>query len=304
MASAALTLQEAADLLGVHYMTAYRYVRLGLLEAHKAGGTWRVEPAALDEFRRGTVATVSPIGSGRRKRAPWAERLEQRLLAGDARGSWGVIEAALAAGAELDEVYLDVLAPALASIGSRWERGEIDISLEHRASGIATRLVGRLGPRFVRRGRSRGVVLVGSPSGERHALPVAMLADLVRHAGWEVFDLGADTPAASFAHAARTTPDLVAVGVSVMTSANLDAAAETLAALREVVEPSVLLVVGGGGVRDEVQARQIGADAFAADAAALVALLDDLATASPPTVGDPAAEELDEVDGVGRVVGG
>lgn len=288
MAGAELTLQEAADLLGVHYMTAYRYVRLGLLEAHKVGGTWRVKPAALEEFRRGAVATVSPIGSGRRKRAPWAERLEQRLLAGDARGSWGIIEAALTAGAELDEVYLDVLAPALASIGARWERGEIDIALEHRASGIATRLVGRLGPRFVRRGRSRGVVLLGAPSGERHALPVAMLADLVRHAGWEVFDLGADTPAASFAHAAETTPDLVAVGVSVVTPASLDAAAEVFAALRAVVDPSVVLVVGGGAVRDEEHARQLGADAFAADAAALVALLDDVGGAHPPVV--------DEVD--------
>ena len=32
-----LTLQEVADLLGVHYMTVYRYVRLGLLEAEQGG---------------------------------------------------------------------------------------------------------------------------------------------------------------------------------------------------------------------------------------------------------------------------
>ena len=36
--SATFTLQEAADELGVHYMTAYRYVRLGLLDAAKVGG--------------------------------------------------------------------------------------------------------------------------------------------------------------------------------------------------------------------------------------------------------------------------
>ncbi|MCU1344909.1 MAG: hypothetical protein JWL70_1175, partial [Acidimicrobiia bacterium] len=30
-----LTLHEAADALGVHYMTVYRYVRLGLLPARK-----------------------------------------------------------------------------------------------------------------------------------------------------------------------------------------------------------------------------------------------------------------------------
>jgi excisionase family DNA binding protein len=41
-----LTLHEAADLLGVHYMTAYRYVRLGLLHASKAGVSWRATPVA------------------------------------------------------------------------------------------------------------------------------------------------------------------------------------------------------------------------------------------------------------------
>ena len=46
-----LTLQEVADQLGVHYMTVYRYVRLGLLEASKVAGTWQVTPAALAELR-------------------------------------------------------------------------------------------------------------------------------------------------------------------------------------------------------------------------------------------------------------
>jgi cellulose biosynthesis protein BcsQ len=45
-------------------------------------------------------------------------------LAGDARGAWGVVEAALAAGAELEEIYLDVLAPAMAAIGPS-ARGDV-----------------------------------------------------------------------------------------------------------------------------------------------------------------------------------
>ena len=40
--SETMTLQEAADRLGVHYMTAYRYVRLGKLPATKVGATWVV----------------------------------------------------------------------------------------------------------------------------------------------------------------------------------------------------------------------------------------------------------------------
>ena len=91
-------------------------------------------------------------------------------MAGDARGAWGVIEAAQAAGADVDEVYLDLVAPAMVSIGRRWESGELDVAVEHRASVIAGRLVGRLGHRFLRRGRNRGTVVLGAPAGERHAL--------------------------------------------------------------------------------------------------------------------------------------
>jgi MerR family transcriptional regulator, light-induced transcriptional regulator len=270
-----LTLQEAADALGVHYMTAYRYVRLGLLQASKTGGTWKVARVDLEEF---TSPATPAGGTGpRRRRAPWAARLEQRLLAGDPRGAWGVVEAALAAGAEHDEIYLDVLSPALVSIGDRWERGEIDIADEHRASGIAMRIVGRLGPRFVRRGRTRGVVIVGAPAGEHHNLPVALVADLVRQGGWEVSDLGADTPTASFAHAALSTDGLVAVGISVTTPEALPSASEALAALREVTTPQVVLFLGGLAVRDREHARELGADDFAGDGRALAELLDRLA---------------------------
>ena len=267
-----LTLQEAAEELGVHYMTAYRYVRLGLLPAVKAGGTWRVARSDLDEFRSGGPTGPQPDG-GSRRRAPWAERLEARLLAGDARGAWGVIEAALAAGSELESIYLDVLAPAMTAIGDRWERGELDVALEHRASGIAMRLIGRLGPRFVRRGRTRGAVVLAAPAGERHGLPLALVADLLRQHGWEVSDLGADVPHASLVHAVRTTPDVVAVGLSVTTDSCLPSAAAAIAALRESTE-GLTLVVGGRAVHSEAAGLDLGADLVALDARSFAGLLD------------------------------
>lgn len=264
-----LTLHEAAALLGVHYMTAYRYVRLGQLPAEKLGGVWRVSRDEVERLRDGVSETPLPLGGDGRRRAPWAARFEARLLAGDARGAWGVIEAAVTAGTELDGVYLDVLGPAMSSIGDRWERGEIDVSVEHRASAIAMRLVGRLGPRFVRPGRTRGVVLLGAPAGEHHALPVALAADLVRQHGWEVSDIGADVPESSFVHAALTTPDVVAVGVSVTVDENLPAARSVLAALRDATS-GVLLVVGGRAVRSDAEAVALGADLASSNVARFV----------------------------------
>ena len=266
-----LTLHEAAEQLGVHYMTAYRYVRLGQLDAVKVGGTWQVAAAALAAFRE-QRDSVQPTG---RRSVPWSERLESRLLAGDASGAWGVIESALAGGASVGDVYIEVLAPALHSIGDRWAAGEIDIAIEHRASGITSRLIGRLGSRCVRRGRPRGSILLGSPTGERHSLVVAMLADLLRLEGWDVSDLGADTPAASFVLTAETIDDLVAVGISVTNPESLAAAAETCSLLRRA-ELSVPIVLGGQAVEGEPHAHSLGADGYAVDAASMVRLLESL----------------------------
>jgi excisionase family DNA binding protein len=270
VSDADLTLHEAAELLGVHYMTAYRYVRLGVLPANKVGGTWRVLSADLQAFRD----EVPPVGEpgNAKRRAPWAARLESRLVAGDTRGSWGVVEAALAAGAELDEIYLEVITPAMRSIGSRWAAGELDISVEHRATGIAQRLIGRLGPRFARRGRSRGTVVLGTPAGERHSLPVAMLGDLLRGEGWEVSDLGADMPSKSFVAAVLDTPDVSAIGVSISSPEGLVCAPELFAALRESL-PDVLLVVGGVAVHDRDHAFALGATDFADSAHRFAELL-------------------------------
>jgi excisionase family DNA binding protein len=266
-----LTLHEAAEQLGVHYMTAYRYVRLGQLDAVKVGGTWQVTTAALDAFRHQRDGAQP----ARLRAVPWSDRLESRLLAGDASGAWGVIESALAGGSSVGDVYVEVLAPALHSIGDRWAAGEIDVAIEHRASGITSRLIGRLGSRCVRRGRSRGSIVLGSPTGEQHSLVVAMLADLLRLEGWDVSDLGADTPATSFLLTAESLDDLVAVGISVTNPESITSAAETCAVLHGA-EVAVPILLGGQAIDGEAHARSLGADGYAVDAASMVRLIDAL----------------------------
>ncbi|MGB1381535.1 MAG: B12-binding domain-containing protein, partial [Ilumatobacteraceae bacterium] len=129
-----LTLHEAAADLGVHYMTAYRYVRLGQLDAVKRAGTWRVSRSELERFR--AAPAEEPSESTGRGRVDWSERMHSRLVAGDSGGAWSVVESALAAGSTPARVYTEVISPALVTIGDRWAQGELDISVEHRATGI------------------------------------------------------------------------------------------------------------------------------------------------------------------------
>lgn len=278
-AAGAMSLQAAADALGVHYMTAYRYVRLGLLSATKVAGSWEVPQAEVDRLlaERAPDQQARPASGRGVQPAPWAARLEARLRAGDERGSWGVVEGALSSGMEPAEVYVELLVPSLRGIGEAWAAGEIDVGVEHRASVIAMRLIGRLGPRFNRRGQTRGTVVLGAPAGDRHGLPSALLADLVRGIGYTVADLGADTPLESFVHAAEGSERLVAVAVGVTTPDN-DAAVRALADALHAALPGVPVLVGGAGVRDAGHAADLGADGWAPDGPSALTLLEQVAS--------------------------
>lgn len=259
-----LSLRECADRLGVHYMTAYKYVRHGRLQATKVGAEWRVRVADLEGF----LAGPTPGGP-----APWADRLGARLIAGDPSGAWGVVEAAMSSGLDPAGIYERLLAPAMRDIGDGWERGTVSVDEEHRAAATAQRIVGRLGPRFVRRGRPRGRVVIGTPPGERHSLPVSMAADHFRGAGWEVLELGADLPVGDFVAAVRQAMPLSAIAISVTIEASLRSAHELIRSLRFVDLGPIIL---GGAAASPEAALRLGADAWANDGPGGVAALEAL----------------------------
>lgn len=260
-----VSLQEAADRLGVHYMTAYRHVRLGRLEAVKAGGQWKVPVRALT-----TTAPAEARGTrGRPRVAVHRERLLGRLLAGDERGAWSVVESALVSGLDPAEVHVRMLGPAMRTVGERWEAGELSVAGEHRATAIATRLVGRIGPRFSRPGRRRGTVVTGVVAGDHHSLPAVLLSDVLRAEQFTVLELGGDTPVESFREAASGVEDLVGICVSFAVGGRDDVVRDAVAALGGLGP----VLVGGPGCEGPAHAEALGAAGTAPDGAGTAALL-------------------------------
>ena len=262
-----LSLHEVAEILDVHYMTAYRYVRLGILPAQREGRSWRIRRDDLDDF----VAKGEPRTE--RGQADWADRFFNRVLAADEAGAWGVIEAALSSGMTIPDVYPALLSPTMRRIGDLWSADELDIATEHAASEVAARIVARLGPRLARRGVRRGTVVLGSTATELHSLPLAMATDLFRASQFDAIDLGAYLPPDSFASFVAETDDLVAVGIGVTTPGQEDEIGKTLAALRSVTD--VPIVIGGYGV-DEAVALELGADGWADTGEGAVELVEGL----------------------------
>lgn len=289
MGASQITLQEAARRLGVHYMTAYRYVRTGSLPARQAGARWMVEETDVEAMRNpkgprrpsGAERGGGGAGGGAGGRARVCQQLMSRLVAGDEAGAWATLQNLLSSGADPADIYVDVLAPALQMVGDAWEDGSLAVAGEHRASATATRLVGRLGPMFARRGRPRGTVVVGIVETDRHALPSAMVADLVRSDGFQVLDLGADTPAGAFVESAGDASRLMAVMVGATLGGTRDRLAETVAALKRA-DVAAPVLVGGAAVPGREVAVALGADAWTGpDARSALAALNEVASRRP-----------------------
>ena len=253
-----LTLQEAADRLKVHYMTAYRWVRKGDLPAFKAGGRLRVRNSDLEQFvaeRRVEVGLPSP-GTGRTDWPVHVDRLSALLLDGQSVEAGSLVRKVVADGAAAGDVYLHLMAPALHAVGEAWSRGDTTVAGEHRATEICAAIMIRLGGHFRRRGPARGTAVTMTPPDEQHALGSAMVADFLRAAGYDVHHLGANVPLDDLRLFLQVAPcDLVCVSV---TTPGLDAAvyAGLVQAAAEIEGATV--VVGGQGA-DKAAAEDAGA---------------------------------------------
>lgn len=224
-------LQTAADQLGVHYQTAYRWVRTGRLDADMVGGRYVVAASTLEELERSRRTPTPPPPPKRARLEQAAERMHAALVAGDETAAARIARRLADEGAPVTAVVQEVLVPPLRRIGQQWSDGHVSIWTEHRASAIVERLLGDLAPNP--RGRRRGVVAVAAMSGDRHTLPTTMAAVALRDDNWHVHHLGADLPPEQFrefcerhdvtlAVISVTNPDVEALAVS--TAAELRAA--------------------------------------------------------------------------------
>jgi len=210
-----IDLQTAARQLGVHYQTAYKWVRSGELRATMVMGSYRLEPDVVARFAERRARPVRP--RTQRPRMGFAllsQRMYDHLLAGEERQAERLIGGLLEDGVSVTAIAQDVLVPALREIGEQWRAGRLEISAEHRASAIVERILAGHYPNP--RGRRRGTAAVAALSGDRHALPTTLAAICLREDNWLVHHLGADLPAEELMRfCSREHVDLVVLTVTV-----------------------------------------------------------------------------------------
>jgi MerR family transcriptional regulator, light-induced transcriptional regulator len=235
-----MQLREAADMLGVHYQTAYAWVRQGVLPARKLARGYEVS----DKDVR-ALATRRQLGSEPSRSiqvhdwAAPADRLYAALVAGDETEARQRIER-IASGVAVIDLCQRVIAPAMRRVGDDWATGRVSIAEEHRASAICERLIAL----YSRQpgGRPRGTVIATTPPGERHALPALMAAATLREDHWLVHHLSADLP---FDEATRLARQ-VRADLIVLSSATPDSGRRAMEATTEIAAacPGLDVLIG------------------------------------------------------------
>ena len=189
----------------------------------------------------------------------------ERLRRLDRQGAVALVQGYLADREDVEGLYLEILMPAMVHAGHEWERDRISVAHEHYISEVTRDLIRQHGPRLWSDPGSMAPVAVACCApGERHALGLMMISDVLRAEGLNVLTLGEGAPAESvrdFLVDARA--DLLCLSCSL--DLHLPEAAD-LIALARAARPGLAVLAGGAAFAgDASKALALGADRFAAD---------------------------------------
>ena len=189
------------------------------------------------------------------------------LLAGDRKACADLAARSVTSAGDLGDFYLNVVQPAMYTVGDKWENGEISVATEHLASALVNRMMSMqyielMYPPAVDKGK---VVVTAAPN-EFHEIGATMVANALEAEGWEVSYLGANTPPEDLlAFVSSVSIDILAISASL--PFNLEAIGSVIKQIRSwPVNAQPKIMLGGRVFLDHPElAEKLGADAMAED---------------------------------------
>lgn len=166
----------------------------------------------------------------------------------------------------------DTLIPALDAVGQKYEQGALflpQLLQSAEAAKACFELVRRHLQKSGAPGPSRGRILIATVKGDIHDIGKNIVKVVLENYGYEVIDLGRDVPVRTVVDAA-VQHNAPLVGLSALMTTTVVSMRETIEALRQSGHPCKIMV--GGAVLTPDYAADIGADYYAADVQASVAI--------------------------------
>lgn len=203
---------------------------------------------------------------------PDLTKLYEVILNGDGKSAVAITKKALEEGADPLEIVNEHMIPAMDEAGRRFECEEYfvpELLLAARAMKGALEMIR---PLLAARGNEPvGRVIIGTVKGDLHDIGKNLIASMLEGGGFEVIDLGTDVSPEKFVQAVKDrNPNLVCL--SALLTVTMPSMKTTIDALKSAgMREKVRVVVGGAPVTEQ-WAKEIGADAYGANAASAVPL--------------------------------
>lgn len=196
------------------------------------------------------------------------KELVRLLMAHDVSVSSAYVETVRQRGATLERVCLDLLAPAARHLGILWEQDECDFMQVTVGLCRLHQLLRELGPEFNSSqtdGEGGRRILLSPCPGEQHTFGIALVAQFLRRADWDVWHEFPTTDADILDVLRRHW--FAVVGLSVGSETRIDQMTATILSIRRESRNREIGVLVGGPIlveRPEL-AQMVGADATAPD---------------------------------------
>jgi len=175
-------------------------------------------------------------------------------------------EKAVQTGIPAYTVVMEGLAKGMDEVGQKYEAGEYFLAELLMAGETMKEGMKVLEP-YLKDAKTEplGRVVVGTVRGDLHDIGKNIVATLLEGSGFEIYDLGVDSPPEKFtSRAAETKAHIVAMSALLTTTMpEMGNVIQDLA--RAKIRDKVKVIVGGAAVTDEFSKR-IGADAYGRDA--------------------------------------
>ena len=191
-------------------------------------------------------------------------------------GAKELTKAAIQAGITPKTIIMEGLTAGMDVVGEKYEAKEYfipDMLASAEATGIAMEI---LEPHLAKSGISpKGKIIMATVKGDLHDIGKNIVALLLKGAGYEVKDLGADVSPERIVDAVREeNPDFL--GLSALLTTTMRMMGETINKLEEAgLRDKVKVLVGGAAVSQDF-ADEIGADGYGTDGFHAVRLVEEL----------------------------
>ena len=204
------------------------------------------------------------------------EELKEAIMKGKRDAVEPLVRKALSEGSGPEEIMDKMMIPAMDIIGDRFSRNEIflpEMMIAARAMNAGLEI---LRPMLSAKGVSgKGRVVIGSVKGDIHDVGKNIVSMVLQGGGYEVIDLGIDTPPEKFVDAVKQhQPRFVLM--SALLTLTMSMMEETVKALKQAGLREEVKVGVGGAPLTQNFADRIGADFYGKDARAAVIKCNEL----------------------------